>query len=125
MLPRRHRLTRPAEFTTVLRGGRDPRTPTRKAGTVVLVVHRRDTQEPHPPRVGFVVSKAVGNAVVRHRVTRRLRALMAQRLSQLPRGCLLVVRATPAAAHASYTELATELDSALQRVAREPSRSPA
>ncbi|WP_153397189.1 ribonuclease P protein component [Ornithinicoccus halotolerans] len=125
MLPRQHRLTRPAEFTTVLRGGRDLRTPTRKAGTALLVVHRRDTLEPHPARVGFIVSGAVGNAVVRHRVTRRLRALMAQRLCQLPRGCLLVVRATPAAARASYSELAAELDSALRRVAREPSRNPA
>lgn len=109
----------------MLRGRRDPRSPTRRAGTALVVVHRRDAQLPHPPRVGFIVSKAVGNAVVRHRTTRRLRALMAQRLSQLPWGCLLVVRANPAAAEAAPAELAADLDAALRRVASAPSRSSA
>lgn len=69
-----------------------------------------------PQRVGFVVSKAVGNSVVRHRVLRRLRALVAQRLALLPAGTDVVVRAQAASATASSAELGTALDQALERV---------
>lgn len=69
-----------------------------------------------PPRVGFVVSRAVGNSVVRHRVVRRLRALLAARLTMLPAGTDLVVRAQTAAATASSAELGAALDQALERV---------
>lgn len=67
-------------------------------------------------RVGFVVSKAVGNSVVRHRVSRRLRHLMADRLGTLPPGCALVVRALPPSADASSSELGADLDGALRRL---------
>lgn len=73
------------------------------------------------PRAGFVVSKAVGNAVVRHRVSRRLRHLVAERLDTLPPGAALVVRALPPARDASSGELGADLDSAL-RAARRPRR---
>jgi ribonuclease P protein component len=68
-----------------------------------------------PARIGFVVSRAVGNSVVRHRVQRRLRHLCRERLGDLPPGCELVVRALPAAAAASYAELGADLDRCLQR----------
>jgi len=70
----------------------------------------------HPVRVGFVVSKAVGNAVVRTRVKRRLRAVMAARLAELPDDALLVVRALPSSAGASSAELATSVDKLLPRL---------
>jgi len=75
-----------------------------------------------PPRAGFVVSKAVGNAVVRHRVARRLRHLVADRISGLAPGTSLVVRALPPSADASSAELARDLDSALA-AARRPRTS--
>jgi ribonuclease P protein component len=62
-----------------------------------------------PPRAGFVVSKAVGIAVVRNRVRRRLRPLVLRYLSSLPGGSLLVVRAHPSAATARQADLAAEL----------------
>ena len=55
---------------------------------------------PTMPQVGFVVSRAVGNAVVRNRVRRRLRHLVRDLLTDLPPGAVLVVRALPAAAGA-------------------------
>ncbi len=76
------------------------------------------------PRAGFVVSKAVGNAVVRHRVTRRLRHLVRPRLDQLPPGALLVVRALPPSATASSAELADDLDSGLRAARRKLSGAP-
>ncbi|GAA1030293.1 hypothetical protein GCM10009565_65280 [Amycolatopsis albidoflavus] len=72
-------------------------------------------------RAGFVVSKAVGNSVVRHRVTRRLRHLVSARLGTLPAGTSLVVRALPPAASASSAELGSDLDAALRRLGLAPS----
>ena len=68
------------------------------------------------PRVGFVVSKAVGRAVIRNRVARRLRHLARERTAGLPPHGMLVVRALPSAADASYDELARELDRCLARI---------
>jgi ribonuclease P protein component len=70
---------------------------------------------PPPAQVGFVVSKAVGSAVVRNRVKRRLRALLADRLDRIPPGVLVVVRANPASASVSSRELAADLDVVLPR----------
>lgn len=67
-------------------------------------------------RVGFVVSKAVGPAVTRNLVKRRLRHLARERTDSLPPRAMLVVRALPAAAQASYDELARELDRCLRKL---------
>lgn len=83
-----------------------------------MVVHLKTTDADHPARVGFVVSKAVGNAVVRNRTKRRLRALMTRHVDAVPAGALLVVRARPAAARAQYDELATEASALLTKVTR-------
>jgi ribonuclease P protein component len=80
------------------------------------VVHSFSAETTAPARVGFVVGKIVGPAVVRNRVRRRLRHLVAERLTGLPPGTLLVVRATPPAAMASHAELGHALDSALARM---------
>lgn len=69
-----------------------------------------------PAKVGFVVAKSVGPAVTRNRVKRRLRHLMRERITTLPGGSLLVVRALPGAADASYGDLTVELDRCLGRV---------
>ncbi len=60
-----------------------------------------------------MVSKAVGNAVTRNTVKRRLRHLAADRLGRLPAGSTVVVRALPQAASASYEQLGRDLDGAL------------
>jgi ribonuclease P protein component len=49
-------------------------------GFVLLVRHRGDGSE--AKRIGFTVSKKVGNAVVRNRMKRRFRALAAEFLPQ-------------------------------------------
>jgi ribonuclease P protein component len=88
-----------------------------------MVLHLRvsaDT-EPSGSLVGFVVSKAVGNAVTRNLVKRRLRHLARERLSSLPGSCVLVVRALPTAGTAHYDGLAADFDSALERLLRRTS----
>lgn len=72
----------------------------------------------HASRVGFVVSKAVGNAVVRNRVKRRLRAAMSTRMDEVPEGALMVVRALPAAGLSEFADLSADLDSCLHRLNR-------
>ncbi|MFH8367946.1 ribonuclease P protein component [Streptomyces sp. NPDC018031] len=121
MLPTEHRLRRREDFATAVRRGR-------RAGRPLLVVHLRSgTTDPHAPgesalpvRAGFVVSKAVGGAVVRNLVKRRLRHLMRDRLDRLPAGSLVVVRALPGAGEADHEELARDLDTALRRLLGAP-----
>ena len=75
--------------------------------------------DPAPVRVGFTVSKAVGNAATRNRVKRRLRHLTREHLlalEGLPGRAALVVRALPAAAEASYASLGADLGRTLDRV---------
>jgi ribonuclease P protein component len=80
------------------------------------VVHLATPDQTGPAKVGFVVSKAVGPAVVRNRVKRRLRHLARESLEGLPGSAVLVVRALPPAATASYEELREDLARCLQRV---------
>jgi ribonuclease P protein component len=110
MLPAGSRLHTSDEFAAVVRLGRRSASPR-------LVVHLLTPRPGSDPegtaRVGFVVSGKVGNAVVRHRVTRRLRALIRAQLADLPPGTDVVVRALPSAAAASGAELGRDLRSAL------------
>ncbi|MCP9958214.1 MULTISPECIES: ribonuclease P protein component [Streptomyces] len=117
MLPSENRLRRREDFAIAVRRGR-------RAGRPSLVVHLRSgATDPHAPgksvsptRAGFVVSKAVGGAVLRNQVKRRLRHLMRERLALLPPGSLVVVRALPGAGDADYAQLARDLDAALLRL---------
>jgi ribonuclease P protein component len=103
------------EFTLAVRTGTRAGRP-----TVVghLLVRADGLGEAEPARVGFVVSRAVGPAVTRNKVKRRLRELMRGYLHSLPGGSLLVVRANAAAAHASHPDLAADLDSVISRLLR-------
>jgi ribonuclease P protein component len=104
-------MRRHAEFAAATRGDR--------AGRPLLTGHLlvcpgRD----EPARVGFVVSRAVGTAVVRNRVRRRLRHLARGYLGSLPGGSLLVVRANPRASTARQADLAADLDLVLGTLLR-------
>jgi len=113
VLPAGHRLRASSDFAATFRGPRGAR-----AGSTLIVVHanQADARAGQPPRVGFVVSKAVGGAVVRNRTKRRLRALMAARVAGVPAGTDLVIRANPLAAQANSESLAAELDVLLAKV---------
>jgi len=102
-----------AEFVRV-KGGASWSTP----ALVVEARPRPRTVGGNPaPRVGFTVSKKIGNAVVRNRVRRRLRAAVtASQVGQLHPGYDYVVIARARAADCTYWELKAELEQALQRV---------
>lgn len=80
-----------------------------------LVVHAVTAPEPADSSVGFVVSKAVGSAVDRNRVKRRLRHLMRDRIDDLQDPTWVVVRALPPAAQAPSSSLSRDLDRAMTR----------
>jgi ribonuclease P protein component len=82
---------------------------------VLTSVEAKASTATGPVRVGFVVGRAVGNSVRRHRVQRRLRHLCRDRLAELPPGSELVVRALAAAGSATYQELGEDLDRCVQR----------
>jgi ribonuclease P protein component len=105
----------PEDFKRTMRSGR-------RAGGTTLSAHLLLATGPVPedaePKVGLVVSRAVGSAVVRNRVKRRLRELMRGRVASLPGGCLLVLRAHPTAAGVRQADLAADLDLVLGRLLR-------
>jgi ribonuclease P protein component len=104
-----HRLTDPAAFSDTVRSGV-------RSGSRALVAHLATAATGDAgPRVGVVVSKAVGNAVVRNRVKRRLRHQVQPLLPMLPASSRLVVRALPAAAGLTSAQLAEELGAAVAR----------
>ena len=114
MLPQPNRLRRRADFVRVTRTGRRC---TRGSLTAYLLAPdagRRDGSD--QPRVGFVVSRALGGAVVRNAVTRRLRVVARERLDRLPGGATVVLRALPSAASAGMADLAADLDACLDRL---------
>lgn len=129
MLPAPHRLRDAGQYRAVLRDRRAGR-----AGGSLLVVHAIDTDAfglSTPgrvgPRVGFVVSKAVGNAVVRSRVKRVLRHLVRDALPGMPAGLDVVVRANPAIAGRASADIRRELLTMLakaQRRMQPPAESP-
>ncbi|MDQ2740424.1 MAG: ribonuclease P protein component [Actinomycetota bacterium] len=117
MLPSDSRLRSAADFSAVVRGGR-------RAGTRRLVVHLLQSGRAVPPRAGFVVSAKVGNSVIRHRVTRRLRPLVRAELGVLPLGTDVVVRALPSAGFATSADLGVDLRTGLAAAVRKRSRVP-
>ena len=101
-----------------LRGARDYRSTVRRGvrvGRPLVVVHLiPDMDGPESPtRVGFVVGRSVGGAVVRNAVRRRLRHLLRDRLERLPAGSQVVIRAQPEAASVPGRTLSRDLDDAL------------
>lgn len=117
MLPARHRLTDRADFAATIRGQ-----DTTRRGSRLLVIHARTAESTRTDardsssRVGLVVSKAVGNAVTRTRVKRRLRAQVAPLLPLVPAGTDIVIRANPAAAAADSAEIGAALRHCLREL---------
>ena len=108
MLSQENRLHRSSDFRRVVRTGVKV-----NYGRVVVYAARQDSDKeraahvarsaPHtqtsgnPPRVGLIVSKAVGNAVVRHQLSRRLRHTCRDLIPSMPSGVDIVFRALPGA----------------------------
>ena len=62
-----------------------------------------------PTRLGFIVSKAVGNSVTRNLLTRRLRSIGLDFVRSRPTGTDVVIRALPGSAGVSWATLQGEI----------------
>lgn len=114
MLAKANRITRGADYRTTVRRG------TRFSGANTLT-YIRPNPDSDVVRFGFIVSKAVGNAVTRNLVRRRLKAASYDLLPRFisdgtsPTGVDVVVRALPASVQAPWASLHEELSRASAR----------
>jgi ribonuclease P protein component len=108
MLPAKHRLRRRSDVANVLSNGR--KTP---AGAVVI--HSLPINNP-PSEFAFVVSKKVGNSVVRHRVTRVLRHIVAEHASKFNPPQQVVVRALSKAPITPTNVMNSDFVAAIEKV---------
>jgi ribonuclease P protein component len=103
------RLRKRADFLEAATGPRAP--------AAAFVLQTRTRADTGPPRVGFTVSKKVGNAVERNRVRRRLREIV--RLSDAARfrpGNDYVVVGRRAALNEPFARLIEDFSRALERI---------
>jgi ribonuclease P protein component len=116
-----HRLRRHVDFSRAVRHGH-------RIGRRDLVIHAYfvdstaliESLRSGGPRIGLIVNKAVGPAVVRHRVARRLRHVCADLIGEreMPTDLDVVIRVLPSASTVSSDELSRQVRSALTRVVR-------
>jgi len=109
--PLRHspeRLRKRAEFLAVRRGEK------RRGRLFLLELLARG--DGAPPRVGFTVTKKVGNAVVRNRIRRRLReAVRVHAADDMQAGNDYVIVGREDVLAASFAEIGAELSRRLRR----------
>jgi len=106
VLARVNRVVLPADFRAAVRRGR-------RASTPSAVYYRLATDPVAPVRFGVIVSKAVGNAVDRNRVRRRLKALGRGLVDAGHRGEDVVIRVLPGSAQESWDSLSADMHAVL------------
>ncbi|MFM6974470.1 MAG: ribonuclease P protein component [Agromyces sp.] len=94
MLARANRVIRADEFRSAIRRGQ-------KVSVASCVISIFRTAQGDPVRFGFIVGKNVGNAVIRNRLRRRMRAAAFDIVRSGVTGMNVVVRALPAASENS------------------------
>ena len=78
-MQKEQRLRKSKDFRKVRNSGRNWH-----SNSIVLLAHRRNSEDLNPTRFGFVVSKRIGKAVVRNKYKRKMRS--AVRSLQVERG---------------------------------------
>ena len=115
MPPTLVRLTRRADFLAAAKSGFKFVKP-----SIVVQARKRASDEipPSAIRIGFTATKMLGNAVVRGRVKRRLRAAAAQVVAQLGvQGCDYVFIGRERAYKGTFDDLIRDMKHALKRLA--------
>jgi ribonuclease P protein component len=95
------KLVRRGEFDAVYRAGK------RRSGSHFTVFFRAN--ELPQSRFGFSIKKALGGAVVRNRIRRRLREIVRCHRRELPAGWDMVIHPKSSAARAEFAALTADL----------------
>ena len=101
MLAKANRIVAATDYRRLVRSGRKAR------GALALAYGSRSRPDA-PLRMGVIVARSVGKAVVRNRVRRRIKAV-GWELAQELRGLDVVVRALPPAAGADFAAIDGEV----------------
>ena len=104
--PREARLVRRGEFDAVYRAGK------RRASSHFTVFFRANALP--QTRFGFSIKKALGGAVVRNRIRRRLREIVRWHRAEIPAGWDIVIHPKSAVAKVPFAALTTDLLRLLQ-----------
>jgi ribonuclease P protein component len=108
------RLKQRADFLATAAGAKSSGATAHVSGFVLQMRERGDSR---PPRVGFTVSKKVGNAVERNRVRRRLREVVRRSSPEfLQPGRDYVLIGRPSAIALPFERLTEDFYGALSRV---------
>ena len=112
-----HRLRRHADYQRVYRDAR------RNSGRQMswFAALRRDDYIPatESPRIGITIPKAIGNAVVRNRIKRRLRALIARHITVLTLPIDVVLHPRRTAAEIEFSTLDADLAQIFARIQKD------
>ncbi len=108
--PKSVRLLKPAEFDRVYREGRRLTLPD-------MAVFWRAREAPEgASRVGFTAPRALGGAVVRNRIRRRVRAVVQQQLRGLRPAVDLVINPRRSAQAAEFAALVRQIEEAFRSI---------
>ncbi len=105
--PRACRLLRRADYDRVYKDGR------RRTSQHFVVFYRTNSGE--SSRLGISVKRALGGAVVRNRIRRRIREIFRTHRQEIQPGWDIVIHPRSSVATADFAPLSTELVSLLQK----------
>ena len=106
-MDRSYSLKRHKEFRYTYARGRSQSMP---LFTLVYAKSRNETV-----RVGFSVSKRIGNAVQRNRAKRRMRAALTPMLLHISGSCNVIFVAKPSVLDAPFSELGNQMETLIRR----------
>jgi len=116
--PREARLLRTADYDAVYRGGR------RRSSRQFVMFYRRrpaatqpgvaGAADAVPSRFGMSVKRALGTAVERNRIRRRIREILRLHRQEIPSGWDIVIHPRRSVATAEFAPLAAELTGLLR-----------
>ena len=95
MLPAANRLREGKDFARTTKIGVRATSPSLVLYVLNNISSNLDPSQPYlvrKPRVGLIVNKSVVGSVIRHRISRQIRHLMAQELIQFSENSIIVIR---------------------------------
>lgn len=104
----KNRLKKRRDFTRVYQRGKS------RAGRCLVLCRRKTGLSDY--RVGFTVSKKVGNAVTRNKIRRRLKEISRLRPELFTCGYDYIIVARPSVVNLSYHEMERELEQLIKKL---------